>query len=194
MISLYFFRGNPRHARRRGSRRRRTMSARLLSLALLSDAVRWSPAMRVLLTLMRSHGMSVPRGFPDSSVKASANAALLYVGVLFRRKGDVLVAHVHTARFNGSGRRLLGARLGAVRADAQAGRAHQGAAARTAARRRTASGRRCSDTMRPRSIVARRSKLAGPVRPIAQRADSHAVAATYSSARNCTPQMRGSLT
>src|SRR4030095_14510166 len=58
---------------------------------------------------LRSSGYIAAAWLPDVDEDTARRAAPCYAGYYFIGKA-ILLAHVHGARFNGSGRRLLGAR------------------------------------------------------------------------------------
>jgi hypothetical protein len=106
VIGLYFFRGD-----------RRSQVARLEAIA--DDAEDWLlfavtrlpfavAAAYALLIYLRLRGVAMPDWIPDPSLEALREIGLLWAAVYFSGKG-ILVAHVHTAHFNGTGRRLLSA-------------------------------------------------------------------------------------
>lgn len=106
IISLYFFRGDGR-----------SQAARLGAIA--DDAEDWLlfavlrmpfvvAAAYALLIYLRTRGVAVPVWIPDPSLEAFRQICLLCAAVYFSGKG-VLLAHVHTAHFNRTGRRLLSA-------------------------------------------------------------------------------------
>ena len=106
VINLYFFRGDARRE-----------AARLDAAA--DDAEDWlgiavypTPllvaAAYALLVYLRSRGWHVPEWIPPPSVDAAREICLLYAAAYFIGKG-IVIAHVHTARFNRSGERLFGA-------------------------------------------------------------------------------------
>jgi hypothetical protein len=106
MIGLYFFRGD-----------RRSQVARLEAIAddaedwLLFAVTRLPFAVAIVYALviyLRSRGVAVPEWIPDPSLEAFREICLLWAAVYFTGKG-ILLAHVHTARFNGTGKRLLSA-------------------------------------------------------------------------------------
>jgi hypothetical protein len=107
IIALYFFRGNPR-----------LQAVRIQAAA--DDLVDWlqlalfpTPFVIALmwagLYWLRSRVSIDGTPVPDVDEEALRSAALLYAAYYFAGKA-ILVAHVHSAGFNGSGRRLLGAR------------------------------------------------------------------------------------
>jgi hypothetical protein len=129
VIALYFFHGNAR-----------IESARLDAAA--DDAEDWfmlsvtrlpfvTAIVYAVLIYMRTRGMPVPAWIPDPDREAFREICLLYVAVYFAGKAIVL-AYVHTAHFNRTGRRLLGA--GWVRFVLGEKRARYGNAARAEAR------------------------------------------------------------
>ena len=65
-------------------------------------------AVYALLIYLRARGAAVPEWIRDPGVEAFREVSLLCVATYFFGKG-ILFAHVHTAHFNRSGRRLLGA-------------------------------------------------------------------------------------
>lgn len=106
MIGLYFFRGD-----------RRSQVARLEAIA--DDAEDWLlfavsrlpfavAAVYALLIYLRARGVAVPEWIPDPSLEAFREICLLWAALYFSGKG-ILLAHVHTAQFNGTGRRLFSA-------------------------------------------------------------------------------------
>jgi hypothetical protein len=106
IISLYFFRGDAR-----------SQAARLGAVA--DDAEDWLlfavsrlpfvvAAAYALLIYLRSRGVAVPAWIPDPSLEAFREICLLWAALYFSGKG-MLLAHVHTAHFNRTGRRLLSA-------------------------------------------------------------------------------------
>jgi len=106
IISLYFFRGDGR-----------SQAARLDAVA--DDLEDWlilaigrlpflAAAVYALLIYLRVRGAAVPEWIRDPGVEAFREVSLLCVAIYFFGKG-ILFAHVHTAHFNRSGRRLLGA-------------------------------------------------------------------------------------
>ena len=107
IIALYFFRGNPR-----------IQAVRIQAAA--DDLVDWlqlalfpTPFIVALifagLYWLRSSGRIEAPWLPDVDEETLRSAALLYAAWYFAGKA-ILLAHVQSARFNGSGRRLLGAR------------------------------------------------------------------------------------
>jgi len=107
IIALYFFRGNPR-----------IQAVRIQAAA--DDLVDWlqlalfpTPFVLALVAAglywLRSSGYIAAAWLPDVDEETARSAALCYAGYYFIGKA-ILLAHVHGARFNGSGRRLLGAR------------------------------------------------------------------------------------
>ena len=106
IISLYFFRGDGR-----------SQAARLDAIA--DDAQDWlllaitrlpfvAAGVYALLIYLRSRGVAVPEWIRDPSLEAFREVSLLCAAAYFFGKG-ILLAHVHTAHFNRTGRRLLGA-------------------------------------------------------------------------------------
>jgi len=106
VINLYFFRGDARG-----------QAARLDAAA--DDAEDWlgiatypTPivlaAAYAFLMYLRSRGVPVPDWIPSPGLDAAREMCLLYAAVYFIGKG-ILIAHVHTARFNRNGERVLGA-------------------------------------------------------------------------------------
>jgi hypothetical protein len=106
IISLYFFRGDGRR-----------QAARLDAIA--DDAQDWllvaiarlpfvAGAVYALSIYLRSRGVAVPEWIRDPSLEAFREICLLCAAVYFFGKG-ILLAHVHTAHFIRTGRRLLGA-------------------------------------------------------------------------------------
>lgn len=106
VIGLYFFRGDGR-----------SQAARLDAIG--DDAEDWlllaitrlpfvAAAVYALLIYLRTREVAVPAWIPDPSVDAFREICLLCAAVYFAGKG-ILMAHVHTAHFNRTGRRLLGA-------------------------------------------------------------------------------------
>jgi hypothetical protein len=107
IISVYFFRGNPR-----------LQAVRIQAAA--DDLVDWlqlalfpTPFLLALLCAglywLRASGHIEGAWLPEVDEEAGRSAALLYAGYYFAGKA-ILLAHVHSAHFNGSGRRLLDAR------------------------------------------------------------------------------------
>jgi succinate dehydrogenase hydrophobic anchor subunit len=106
VIALYFFRGNPR-----------IQAVRIQAAA--EDLADWLqlalfPTPFVLafvygmLQWLRSNGYITGAWLPDLDQQMLRSAGLLYAGYYFAGKA-LLLAHVHTRRFNGSGQRLLSA-------------------------------------------------------------------------------------
>ena len=108
IIALYFFRGNPR-----------IQAVRIQAAA--DDLVDWlqlalfpTPFVVALICAalywLRSSSAYIDGAAqPDVDEETVRSAALLYAAYYFAGKA-ILLAHVYSARFNGSGRRLLGAR------------------------------------------------------------------------------------
>ena len=107
IIALYFFRGNPR-----------IQAVRIQAAA--DDLVDWlqlalfpTPFVFGLMWAgvywLRSRVTIDAAPLPDVDEETVRSAALLYAAYYFAGKA-ILLAHVHGAGFNGSGRRLLGAR------------------------------------------------------------------------------------
>lgn len=106
IIGLYFFRGDGR-----------SQAARLDAIA--DDAQDWlllaitrlpfvAAAVYASLIYLRSRGVAVPEWIRDPGVEAFREICLLCMALYFSGKGIVL-ANVHTAYFNRTGRRLFGA-------------------------------------------------------------------------------------
>jgi hypothetical protein len=105
IISVYFFRGNPR-----------LQAVRIQAAAddlvdLLQLALFPTPFVLALICAgvywLRASGHIDAAWLPDVDAETLRSAALLYAACYFAGKA-ILLAHVHSARFNGSGRRLLG--------------------------------------------------------------------------------------
>jgi hypothetical protein len=105
VIGIYFFRGDPER-----------LSVRLEALA--DDSRDWVqlgglqlPIVLALLLgfllILRESGHA-PAWFPEATIETLQSAGLFYAGFYFLVKA-VLVAHVSTAAFNATGRRLFGA-------------------------------------------------------------------------------------
>ena len=65
-------------------------------------------ALYAFLIYLRTHGASVPHWVPEPSLDALREITLLYVAAYFGGKAIVL-AHAHTAHFQRTGKRVLGA-------------------------------------------------------------------------------------
>jgi len=105
IISLYFFRGDP------GCQAARLQAASddaidILGLALFPTPMLLAAAYALLL-FAKHDGHTIAAWVPEFSVEVLRSAALLYAAAYFVCKA-ASVAYVHTARFNRSGRRLLG--------------------------------------------------------------------------------------
>jgi hypothetical protein len=106
VIGLYFFRGDPLR-----------QAARLDAIS--DDAEDWlalsimrlpfvAVGLYALMIWLRSRGWAVPHWVPEPSLEAAREICLLCAAIYFAGKG-VLMAHVWTAHFNRTGRRLLDA-------------------------------------------------------------------------------------
>lgn len=105
MISLYFFRGDPRCQAARLEAAADDVG-NLLGLALYPTPLILGAGYGLLFALKQS-GHEFAAWLPDFSVEGLRAAALFYAACYFAAKA-ALVAYVNTAAFNRSGRRLLG--------------------------------------------------------------------------------------
>jgi len=107
IIALYFFRGNPRIQAVRIQAAADDL-ADWLQLALFPTPFVFGLMWAGVYWLRSRASIDAAPG-PDIDEETVRSAALLYAGYYFAGKAIVL-AHVHSAHFNGSGCRLLGAR------------------------------------------------------------------------------------
>ncbi len=108
VIGLYFFRGN---ARRQGARIEAAAAdiSDLLQLTLVAAPILFVVAAMVLIWLEKSGHRLRGWNAEDGNFGALRPLCMFYVAGYFALKAWIL-AHVHTARFNNSGHRLLNAR------------------------------------------------------------------------------------
>jgi hypothetical protein len=107
IIALYFLRGNPRIQAVRIQAAADDL-ADWLQLALFPTPFVFGLTWAGVYWLRSRASIDAASG-PDVDEETVRSAALLYASYYFAGKAIVL-AHVHSAHFNGSGRRLLGAR------------------------------------------------------------------------------------